>query len=63
MKKPTNERYCIVQDQSCHDYLIPLSKRKEWYKFLETEEAENGDSPDWARHFSGLISFENPKFE
>lgn len=59
-------RYTLVQDESCHWYLIPADKKKEFYAWFETEDYENGIEPDWANHFGSgpeQVTFENPEIE
>lgn len=55
-------KYCLVSDDSGHDYVIPSENRKEWYEFLDLPEDDpNSDPvPDWARRVEGGLEFENP---
>lgn len=56
-------RYTIVSDESSHKYLIPADRRDQWYSFLDSEEAELGRTPDWARQIEGaLLTFESPEY-
>lgn len=47
-------KYCLVGDDSGHDYVIPSDKRDEWYELMED------DVPDWAERVEGGLEFENP---
>jgi hypothetical protein len=52
------KKYCLVSDDSGHDYVIPTDKRNEWYSFDFDE--YDFDLPDWARQVEGGLEFENP---
>jgi len=57
-------RYVLVQDQSCHWYVIPTDKKAEWFQWCESDESEDGISPDWAYGFGGgpeSVTFTNPE--
>lgn len=52
-------RYCFVQDDSSHWYIIPADKRDD---FEEWAYEEGGNVPEWAYEVGGwisLITFEN----
>lgn len=56
-------RYFLDQDDSCHWYLIPISKKSEWFEWCANQD-ENWDSPAWATILDGPIScitFTDPK--
>lgn len=60
-----NERYFLSQDQSCHWYIIPVSKREEWSKFnaLDEDDPASWEVPEWAEMIGGdyqRVTFENP---
>ena len=54
-------RYQLVGDDSGHDYAIPVSKVDDWYKWMDSEDAELGDVPDWALRVEGDFTFTNPE--
>lgn len=57
-------RYTLVQDDSCHWYIIPADKKEDWYKWEQSEEAELGHIPDWADHFGSgpeAVTFTDPE--
>lgn len=57
-------RYRLAQDDSCHWYLIPADKATEWEDWAYSEEAELGDTPEWASRlngYPGLVTFEKPE--
>lgn len=49
--------FILVGDESGHEYVIPENKSEEWEKWLESEEAELGDVPEWADKKEGLFRF------
>lgn len=57
------QRYKLVSDQSCHDYVIPVEKSKEWYDFLELPEDDpkSWDVPEWAKMIGGGLTFTDPQ--
>ncbi len=59
------ERFYLDQDDSCHWYIIPWSKRQEWETFLDSEGCELGDVPPWAERVNGThsVSFAYPMVE
>lgn len=52
------KKYCLVSDDSGHDYVIPTNKRNEWYDF--DFEDYDFNLPDWAIRVEGGLEFENP---
>ncbi len=52
------KKYCLVSDDSGHDYVIPTDKTSEWYKFDFDD--YDFDLPDWAIMVEGGLEFENP---
>lgn len=52
------KKYCLVSDDSGHDYVIPTDKRNEWYDFDFSN--YDFDLPFWARRVEGGLEFENP---
>ncbi len=56
-------KYCIVKDDSGHDYIIPFDRSGDWNSFLESQDAQDGVLPKWAREIGwhpSRIAFENP---
>lgn len=43
-------KYCLDQDNDCHWYCMPVSKKEEWSKFLELnpDDEESWNVPEWA---------------
>lgn len=54
-----NTKYCLVGDDSGHDYVIPANHYEEWYELIEDED----DIPDWAIHVDSGLVFENPSVD
>jgi len=52
------KKYCLVSDDSGHDYVIPSDKRNDWYDFDFAD--YDFDLPDWAIMVGGGLEFENP---
>ena len=52
----TDEKwYIIVGDDSGHEYVIPADKGREWYAWLEDEEASSyGPFPEYAKTVEGI---------
>lgn len=48
----------LVQDDSCHWYLIPAERRAEWGRFVDVMENGDGDAdtPSWATRLGGAPS-------
>lgn len=62
------ERYFLAQDQSCHWYVVPVSKKDEWTKWSNIDEDDPAidNAPDYAEMVGGsyqLVTFTNPKIE
>lgn len=55
-------RYCLVQDESAHWYVIPVNRREDWYRFVESLDKDDCPVPDgWAVPVGGapsLVTFE-----
>ena len=47
--------YKLVQDDSCHWYLIPAENKKEWEEFcaLDPDDEASWDVPKWASQIDG----------
>lgn len=63
MDKQAN-RYFIGIDCSGHEYLIPLSKKKEWeeYTNIPEDDERSWNIPDYAESIDGgTLTFENPR--
>lgn len=52
------KKFCLVSDDSGHDYVIPSDKGSEWYS-IDFENYDD-DLPDWAIMVEGGLEFENP---
>lgn len=51
----TERWYILVGDNDGHDYVIPSNKLREWWLFLEDEEAYSyGPLPRWAERVEGI---------
>ena len=56
--------FCIVSDESCRRYVVPLAKREAWYEeFHGSEEYHLGDLPRWARALDGEESICFPSYQ
>lgn len=60
------ERYFLSQDGSCHWYVVPVSKQKEWSKWTDLDEDDEAawDAPEWAYRIGGdpgMVEFLDPK--
>ena len=61
-----SQRFTVVSDNDGHEYMIPVEKVEEFYKWLEDEELstyEACDRYDEYRIDGGRLTFENPRFE
>jgi hypothetical protein len=47
--------YTIVDDDSGHSYVIPVSKKKAWSAWIGSADWDDGDVPDWAAAIGGAI--------
>lgn len=45
--------YRIVDDESGHEYVIPVFRTAEWEKWIYSEDWEDGDVPGWAEQIDG----------
>lgn len=43
--------FCLVQDDDCHWYIIPVDKAAEFYNWCDDE--DNWDTPDYATEVGG----------
>jgi hypothetical protein len=59
----TQQRYKLVSDNSGHDYVIPVEKSDDWYKFMDLDEDDpaSWDVPEWARMVEGGLTFTDPQ--
>ena len=48
--------HIIVSDDDAHYYVIPKDEEDNWYKFLNSEAAEDGDLPYFAYPIGGALS-------
>lgn len=60
-----NEAACsmLTQDDDCHWFIIPEAKEQEWFDWLETDSADNGDIPDWALPIDGPHRISFPTYQ
>lgn len=54
-------RYCIVSDDSGHDYFCLVEKKEEWYAWAYGPDAEDGDVPAYVTRIDGRFTFTDPK--
>lgn len=62
----TGRRFCLVQDNSSHWYLIPTSRRAAWEAHCDLDEDDEAgwEHPEWAERVDGGpegVHFENPR--
>ncbi|HEY3495958.1 MAG TPA: hypothetical protein VGK73_14770 [Polyangiaceae bacterium] len=60
------EWFFLAQDNSCHWYCVPTSKREEWEAWCDIPEDDerSWNEPDYARRLDGgpeQVEFQNPK--
>lgn len=50
-----SESFYLSQDNDSHWYVIPFSKKEEWYEFLEldTDDPLSWEVPEWADSIGG----------
>lgn len=53
----STDRFRFVTDDDFHNYIIPADKRADWEKFLDSDEAELGEMPEWAREINSVCGF------
>lgn len=53
-------RYCLAHDGD-HEYFIPVDKKKEWYKWMDSEDFIDGIDPSWATRIDGNFTFADPE--
>jgi hypothetical protein len=61
-------RFFLDQDSSCHWYLIPEARRREWEEWADLPEDDERSwrEPEWARALGGgvqSVTFTDPKDE
>lgn len=55
-------RYQMVGDDDGHEYAIPVDKSTEWYAWMDSAAALDGDAPPtWAIRVEGNLTFTDPK--
>lgn len=55
-KKVEKDNFCkLVQDESCHWYIIPAAKDKEWEDFrnIPEDDERSWDVPEFAKRIDG----------
>jgi hypothetical protein len=55
--------FCIVSDDDCHRYVIPVARRADWEAFLRSDAAADGDAPAWADRIDGESSISFHSYE
>lgn len=45
--------YQIVNDDSGHEYVIPLARRMDWANWIGSEDWNDGVTPDYAERIDG----------
>ncbi len=61
MKK--EQRFCLLQDDDGHDYIVPVERIADFEKWLGSEAAQDGEMPKWADKFGcapSCLSFTDP---
>lgn len=53
--------FVVVKDDSGHDYVIPASKKSEWYVSLEESAYGRFEAPKWADRIDGTFKFKEYK--
>lgn len=57
-------KYCLVQDESCHWFVIPADNKEDWEAFrnIPEDDPQAWDVPDFAISIDGVefITFDNP---
>jgi len=48
--------YIIVSDDDGHNYVIPADKLKEWNRWLNSQDCQDGIAPTWCESIGGSIS-------
>lgn len=59
------KRFFVGADGSCHKYLVPLEKRKEWEEWCNLDESDerSWEAPEYAEMIEGhLLTFTKPEF-
>ena len=62
------EKYCLRSDGDGHNYIVPVSRLKEWDEWSEipSEDERAWDVPNYAHSLGGWpgqIHFENPTID
>lgn len=58
------QRYRLVSDNDCHDYLIPAEKAGEWSAWRDLPEDDEAGwfAPDWAQRLrTSRLTFTDPR--
>ena len=61
-----SEKYILIQDNDCHWYVIPVSKKVDWFNWCESDNYGYEDLPKWAVEVGGspcLVEFETYKIK
>lgn len=59
----SDERYFLGHDNSGHDYVVPVSRRDEWFRWLEIPEDDerSWEVPEYAKRIDGRLTFTDPR--
>lgn len=57
------ERYFIGHDNSGHQYIVPVSKRDEWFAWadLPDDDERGWEEPPYATRIGGGLTFTDPR--
>lgn len=60
-----SERFTLVCDNDCHDYVIPADRSAEWYAWVDLSEDDEAswNVPHYARAVGGRLTFTDPKYD
>ncbi len=55
----TEARFCFVQDDDCHWYIIPSDKRDEWREWenIDSNDPRSWDPPEFAVRIDSPFSY------
>ena len=59
-----SERFMIVSNNDCTDYVIPVDRFADFEKWLNEEADDGGSEPDWAQPIDSTcgFTFTDPEF-
>lgn len=58
-----SERYFLSSDDSGHEYVVPVSKKVDWYDWLNipAEDERAWEPPPYAIRVEGRLTFTDPR--